>query len=337
MDLAAIQSLPKAELHLHLEGCIPLETLLELARAKGREAEAGDLAQLEERFRFQDFEHFLEVFRWTVSLLTEAADYRLVAAAVGRELASQGIVYAEVMVGLGNSVRYGGHDPVELLRAAAEGFAEVEAECGIRICMHAASGRELGPEFLEQLVEPLASVRDELPLVGFNLGGSERTHRLEPFRSVLGRLRDLGLTLSLHAGEVTDASDVRAALELGARRIGHGIRAVEDPGLMERLDVEGVALEVCPVSNICTGAVESMELHPLPRLLAAGVPVTLASDDPVMFGTNLLREYREAAVLVGGDRELLLRMARQGFESAFLTGEERASLLQRFDAAWAAW
>lgn len=331
------RSLPKAELHLHLEGAIPLETLAALAERQGRSGEAGSLEELRERFRFQDFEHFLEVFRWTVSLLASSEDYRIAAEAAGRALARQGVLYAEVMVGLGNSVRYGGHDPREVLHAAWEGFARAMANEDIVIAMHAASGRELGPDFAMELLPALAEVRDELPLVGFNIGGSERTHRLTPFAEFLGRVRDLGLECSLHAGEVTDAQDVRDALAVGARRIGHGIRAVDDPALMDELGERGVTLEVCPVSNLCTAAVPSLAEHPLPRLLAAGVPLSLASDDPVMFGTDLLREYEESAALLGNERAPLVALARQGFAAAFQPAEVRARLLERFEAGAARW
>jgi adenosine deaminase len=154
---------------------------------------------------------------------------------------------------------------------------------------------------------------------------------------VVQRARDMGLRVSIHAGEVSGPQDIYDALDMGPQRIGHGIRAALDPTLMEELKRRNVALEVCPVSNECTGAVNRLADHPLPRLIAAGVPLTLSSDDPAMFHTSVTREYEVAHEVLGVDSKTLIRIAREGFKRAFMDEALRREYLIKFDKIARRW
>lgn len=330
-------SLPKTELHVHLEGAIPVEALHALLRRHGRLDEAPTLDDVRRCYEFDDFAHFLEVYKWTVSLLTSAADYEFVAYEAAKSLASQNVWFAEVMIGLGNSVAFGKHSAVDVVRAAWRGFEAARADFGIHIRAQVATGRDHGVDFaLERLadIEPLLG---EVDICAFNMGGNENVHPLPQFAEVFRRAHEMGLAVCIHAGEVSGPHDVRDALAMNPSRIGHGIRSVQDAALMTELVRRDVALEICPVSNECTGAVARLADHPLPQLIAAGVPVVLSSDDPAMFHTSATREYRIAHEVLGIDTTTLVRIAREGFQRANTDEQTRNALLQRFDNEAKAW
>lgn len=323
--------LPKTELHLHLEGSIPVEALFELVKKHNRLDEAPTVEHVRRRYEFDDFAHFLEVYKWTVSLVKTTEDYEFIAYEVAKSLVQQNVWYAEIMVGVGASIIYGGHNPVELVRAAWRGFKAAEVRHGIRIRVQIAVGRDHGAQFaLERLndIEPLIG---EVDICAFNMAGSEHTHPLPQFAPVFQRAREMGLNLSIHAGEVSGPHDVYDALNESPRRIGHGIRSALDPSLMQELVRRDVALEICPCSNECTGAVPRLADHPLPRLIQAGVPITLSSDDPAMFHTSASREYEVAHEVLGVDTSTLVRIAREGFMRGFMDEALRRELLARFD------
>ena len=330
-------NLPKTELHMHLEGSIPVEALYELVKKHNRLEEAPTIEHVRKRYEFDDFAHFLEVYKWTVSFLKTADDYEFVAYEVAKTLVKQNVWFAEVMVGLGNSVKYGGHDPVEIVRAAWRGFKAAEVQHGIKIRVQVAAGRDHGVQFSLDRLNDIEPLLGEVDICAFNMGGSEHVHPLPQFAAVFKRAHEMGLRVSVHAGEVSGPQDIYDALDLNPQRIGHGIRAALDPTLMEELRRRDVALEVCPVSNECTGAVKRLADHPLPRLLAHGVPVTLSSDDPAMFHTSVTREYEVAHEVLGIGMKALIRIAREGFRRAFMDEDSRREMLQRFDRETRKW
>jgi adenosine deaminase len=330
-------SLPKTELHCHLEGSIPVEALFELVKKHKRLEEAPSVEAVRKRYEFDDFAHFLEVYKWTVSFLKHPDDYEFVAYEVAKTLVKQNVWFAEIMVGLGNAVKYGKHNPVDIVRAAWRGFAAAEVQHGIKIRVQVATGRDHGAQFsLDRLrdIEPLIG---EVDICAFNMGGSEHVHPLPQFAAVFKRAHEMGLRVSVHAGEVSGPQDVYDALDLNPQRIGHGIRAAMDPTLMDELKRRDVALEVCPVSNECTGAVSRLADHPLPRLIAAGVPLTLSSDDPAMFHTSVTREYVIAHEVLGVDSRTLIKIAREGFKRGFMDEGLRRELLIKFDRVARRW
>lgn len=330
-------TLPKTELHLHLEGSIPVEALFQLVKKHGRISEAPSIEAVRRRYEFDDFAHFLEVYKWTVSFLRSAEDYEYVAYEVARTLVRQNVLFAEVMVGLGNAVAYGGHDAAEIVRAAWRGFKAAEVQHGIRIRLQVATGRDHGVEFALQRLADIEPLLGDVDICAMNMGGSEHVHPLPQFKPVFDRARAMGLGLVVHAGEVSGPHDVYDALDLRPARIGHGIKSALDPKLMSELVRRDVALEVCPVSNECTGAVARLADHPLPRLLQAGVPVTLSSDDPAMFHTSVTREYEIAHEVLGVDCTSLVRIAREGFRRGFMDEPARQAMLQRFQAQAREW
>lgn len=324
-------SLPKTELHMHLEGSIPVEALYELVKKHNRLDEAPTVDHVRKRYEFDDFAHFLEVYKWTVSLVKTLDDYEFIAYEVAKSLTKHNVWYAEIMVGLGSSIIYGKHDPVELVRAVWRGFKAAEVQHGFKIRMQIAAGRDHGAQFALDRLKDIEPLLGEVDICGYNMAGSEHTHPLPQFAPVFKRARDMGLKLSIHAGEVSGPQDVYDALDQKPQRIGHGIRSALDPMLMDELKRRDIALEVCPCSNECTGAVSRLADHPLPRLIQAGVPVTLSSDDPAMFHTSASREYEVAHEVLGVDTSTLVGIAREGFKRAFMDEDLRTELLARFD------
>lgn len=316
---------------MHLEGSIPVEALFALVKKHNRLDEAPSVEHVRRRYEFDDFAHFLEVYKWTVSFLKTVDDYEFIAYEVARTLVKQNVWFAEIMVGLGNSVMYGGHDPVAIVRAAWRGFKAAEVRHGIRIRVQIAAGRDHGADFSLDRLRDIEPLMGEVDICAFNMGGSEHVHPLPQFAKVFRRAHDMGLKVSVHAGEVSGPQDVYDALDLHPQRIGHGIRSALDPMLMDDLKRRDVALEVCPVSNECTGAVARLADHPLPRLIQAGVPVTLSSDDPAMFHTSVSREYEVAHEVLGIDTSTLVKIAREGFRRGFMDEALRKELLQKFD------
>jgi len=282
---------PKVDLHLHLVGSAAPDTVAELA---GRHPGAGvptDPAALRAFYAFRDFPHFIEVYTAVSGLVRAAADIEALVVGLGGDLLAQGVFYAEVTVTPVTHLRAGIRAD-ELARALESGAARVRRDTGVELAwvydISAGDG-------LSGARETLRVALDQPPvgLVGFGLGGSEAGVDRADYRDVFGQARAAGLRSVPHAGETAGPDQVWAAVrDLRADRVGHGIAAQRDPRLMGHLRDHGITLEVCPSSNVATGAVPELAAHPLKDLLAHGVPVTLGSDDPPMFATSLLEEYR---------------------------------------------
>jgi aminodeoxyfutalosine deaminase len=299
-----LAQMPKAELHVHLEGSVEPETLHELDPATPVEQFRG-------LYSYPDFDAFLRAFGAVGKLLRTPADYAHVTRRLLERLAAQNVRYAEIIVAAG-VVLWKGQDfgPIfEAIREAAEGAA-----LEVRWILDAV--RQFGVEPAMRVVE-LAAERADQGVVAFGIGGSEVRGPAEWFTKVFACAREAGLHLTAHAGESMGPESVRAALDLGAERIGHGIAAANDPDLMEHLRERGVPLEICITSNLVTGVVQRIEDHPVRRLFDAGVPITLATDDPAMFGCTLTGEYRLAAERFGFTQAELRSIAENGFRYAF--------------------
>ncbi|HYP06149.1 MAG TPA: adenosine deaminase [Bryobacteraceae bacterium] len=267
-----------AELHLHLEGSIEPETLLEINPSLS-------LPEVEENFQFSDFAGFLRSYVWVNRQLREPEHYAIAARRCFRKLADQGVVYAEITISIGVVLwkEQNVHGIIDALTREA-----AEAPLQIRWVFDAI--RQFGAEPAMRVAE-IAVERKNEGVVAFGIGGDEVNGPAEWFRDVFTFTTRNGLALVPHAGEVDGPASVWACVELGACRIGHGIRAAEDPELMRRLRDDDIPLEVCITSNVCTGAVPSIEAHPVRRLYDAGVPVIINTDDPALFRTSLLAEY----------------------------------------------
>jgi len=296
--------LPKAELHLHLEGSIEPETLVELAPG-------CDVKEVTANYRYSDFAEFLMSFKWVTSYLRSPADYALITQRLLANLERQNVRYAEITLSAG----------VALLRK--QDFAPIydavrkaSKESSVEVHWILDAIRHFGPEQAMQVAE-LAAERVNDGVVAFGIGGDEARGPAEWFGEVFAFARKKGLRLTAHAGETTGPESVWGALALGAERIGHGIRSIEDPALLRELRDRGVPLEVCISSNVATGAVSSLAAHPVRRLYDAGVPLVLNSDDPAMFQTSLTKEYEVARDHFGFSDAELQELAENSFRHAF--------------------
>ncbi|MGH3008008.1 MAG: adenosine deaminase [Gaiellaceae bacterium] len=286
------QPFPKIELHVHLEGTVRPDTLR--AIAKRNDYPLPD--DLDSLYRFRDFAHFIEVWILTTNALRTETDFRQMVVDYAEEATSHGCVYLEGIFSPAERVRRGvGWE--EIYEGVCVGAAEARERHGVEIRLTPDIPRGFTQEEARATVEWAGRYRDR-GVVGVGLGGLEAEFPPEPYEDVFRLAHSLGLGSVPHAGEAAGAESVRGALEeLQADRIRHGIRAVEDPGLVAELAGRGTVLDVCPLSNLRTGVVRSLEEHPLPQLVAAGVQCSISTDDPAMFDTDLTRDYEAAASL----------------------------------------
>jgi aminodeoxyfutalosine deaminase len=319
----AADPFPKIELHVHLEGTVRPDTLRAIAK-RNDYALPDDLESL---YRFRDFAHFIEVWILTTNALRAEADFRQVVVDYAEEAAAHGAVYLEGIFSPAERVARGvGWD--EIFSGYCDGAAEAREKHGVEVRLTPDIYRGATAEEAEQVVRHSAAYR-ERGIVGVGLGGLEAEFPPEPYEPAFTLARSLGLASVPHAGEAAGAPSVRGALEdLGADRIRHGIRAVEDKGLVAELAGRGTVLDVCTLSNLRTGVVRSLEEHPLPHLVSAGVLCSISTDDPAMFETDLSRDY-EAATTLG----LSPRAAYDaGVAGALCDDETRERLRQVGDA-----
>jgi aminodeoxyfutalosine deaminase len=284
---------PKIELHLHLEGAVRPELLLRIARRNGVRLPVDDVDGLTSLYEFRDFPHFIEVYLLTVGALRTERDFREVVTAYAAEAKAHGAVYVEAIFGPTDSVRAGATWD-EVFSGYCDGAQAAWEEHGVRINLTPDIARQFTLEEAEQVGRYAARYRDR-GIVGLGLGGLEAEHPPGPFAPIFAEARAAGLASVPHAGEVAGPASIRGAIDaLGADRIRHGIRAVEDDALVRDVADRRLVLDVCPISNVHTRAVASLDAHPLPHLHRAGVRCSLATDDPAMFGTDLGREHDEA-------------------------------------------
>jgi aminodeoxyfutalosine deaminase len=333
---AFIAGLPKAELHVHHVGSASPRVVAQLAaRHEGHTPVPADPAALSRYFEFRDFGHFVEIYLSVVDLIRDAEDVRLLTFEVARDLARQHVRYAELTVTPYSHVRRG-IPASEFCAAIEDARRRAEAELGVvlRWCFDIPG--EAGLEAAEQTLRIALDCRPD-GLVSFGLGGPEIGVPRPQFAPYFDAARAAGLRSVPHAGETTGPETIWDAIRhLGAERIGHGISAARDPELMAYLAEHGIPLEVCPTSNLRTRAVAALDEHPLPTLVAAGVPVSVNSDDPPMFGTTLTREYEVAARLLDLDAAGVAELAKAAVTASFLPDPERAKPCAEIDAYTAA-
>lgn len=316
-----VRSLPKVESHVHLEGSIRPQTLAGLAQKNDVDLPGG-LAAV---YDFPDFQGFLEAYMACAACLCTEDDFQRVTYEFLVDEAEQGIRYCEVFLSSMQHLRRG-FDFECIMRGMETGYHHAREEYGIRMAVIFDHGRQFGAEAGLEVLERAVATR-QYGVVGLSIGGDEVNFPPELFGDLFHRARAAGLAVTAHAGEVQGPESVWGAIRtLGVRRIGHGIRAVEDAGLLEYLRREGICLNVCPTSNVRTRAVPSLEEHPVRRLFDAGVPIALASDDPALFKTNLVQEYLLLAERFGFTRDELWQVSLNGVRATFLPDGEKTSL-----------
>jgi aminodeoxyfutalosine deaminase len=287
---------PKIELHVHLEATVAPSTLLEIARGNDYALPATSVSELAELYRYRDFDHFMEVWTLTTNALRRYDDFRQIVVDYAADAHRHGAVYIEGIFSPIERV-WRGVDWNEIFAGYCDGAQEARERHGVEVRLTPDITRGAPLDFAFEAVRYAGKYR-ERGIVGIGLGGEENLYPPEPFEPVFRAAKDAGLASVPHAGEVVGPASVRGALEaLDADRIRHGIRALDDPGLVRELAGREIVLDVCPISNLCTGAVGSLAEHPLPRLVGAGVRCSISTDDPQMFDTDLSRDYAAATSL----------------------------------------
>lgn len=325
-----IRALPKVELHLHLEGAIPLPALWELVLKYGRPPGMVTLTDLDARFRYRDFTHFLDTWTWKNEFLREYEDFTFIASAVAADLAAQNIVYAEAFYSPGDFEHHG-LDPQRLTEAVRAGLSAHADRVTVNLVADLV--RNWGPESGLRWLRAVDEVKD-LGVLGIGIGGSEHAFPPEPYELVYREARERGFRTSAHAGEGAGPESVWGAIRvLDVDRIGHGTRAVEDPALVALLAERRIPLEMCPISNVRTHVVPSLAAHPIRAFVDAGVAVTVNTDDPKMFNTSLEDEYEGLANELRFSWNEIVALNANAAAAAWCGDEEKARLAARIRAA----
>jgi adenosine deaminase len=325
--------MPKAELHFHLEGAIPIPTLWELIEHHGGDPVIKTQDQLTEWFTYSDFAHFMEIWTWMNAFLRTYDDFTFAAEAVARHLVEQNIVYVEAFFSPSDFRRHD-LDPRGIARAIRAGLDRVD---GVEVPLIVDLVRDRGPEGTARTLAAIKDVAEEAGVIGIGIGGFEAAHPPEQFEDVYRDARESGFHVTAHAGEEAGPQSVWGALlTLGAERIGHGIRSIEDPALIRYLVEHQVPLEVCPTSNLKTGVVAHWDQHPVARLVDAGVLVTINTDDPAMFDASMAGEYGILEDQFNMDEATLRKLSTAVVDASWADEPTKSRLRTDIEQWWAA-
>jgi adenosine deaminase len=318
--------IPKAELHAHLEGTAPPQLVTRIAARNGLEVPERMLGA-DGRFRYTDFLDFLRTYDMAASVIRTGEDYRDITYEYLCSCARGGAIYVELTASPDHAALVGLSDE-EHWDGIARGIDDARRDTGIEGRILASAVRNFGVERALRVAQQAAS-HPHPYVVGFSMAGDEAGFPAHDFAEPYRIAADAGLGCTIHAGEWAGADSVRAALSLPVTRISHGVRAIEDPGVVSELAERGIVLECCPTSNVVLGVYHSYEEHPLPRLRAAGVRVTLGSDDPPYFGATIDGEYGICAARMGFDDDVLREITTTAIDAAFCDEELKAALRKR--------
>jgi aminodeoxyfutalosine deaminase len=323
-----LRQLPKAELHLHLEGAIEPATLLELRQRRG---ERTTLAEVEQLYRYSDFAGFLLSFKNITEHLRAAEDYELITYRLMQRLKEENVLHAEVYISVGVCL-WRQQNFAGIFEGLERGRTRGVRDFGISLLWIFDAVRQFGAEAAQKVCELAVRYHDR-NVIGVGIGGDEQKAPPELFRDVYAWAADHGMRLTAHAGETGPPESIWGALNLRAERIGHSLTALHDADLIEELVQRQVPVEICLTSNQRTGLCSNLNEHPAKSYFDHGVMITLNTDDPAMFGTTLSREYQTAQEIFGFTDEHLRELARNSFEASFLPAEKKLEFLNLFDAA----
>lgn len=326
-----IRRLPKAELHLHLEGTVAPETLVELSRR--HDLSPLTIEEARAVYHYSDFTGFLMAFKAVTERLRTPEDYELIAWRMLQRLIAQGVVHAEVYVAVGVAYYWGRSEFEPLFAGLERAHTRAEAEYGITTYWIFDAVRNFGVEAAARVFRKAAEMRGQHPsIIGIGIGGDERQAGAEVFRELYTEARGAGLRLTAHAGESAGPESIWGAINIGAERIGHGLTAIDDPELMGVLAERQIPIEICISSNLRTGCCHPLTAHPVRSYFDAGLMITLNSDDPAMFQSDLADEYALARNEFGFTNEHLRELAANSIEASFLPAERKVELLRRLES-----
>ncbi len=325
-DIAYFERLPKVELHLHLEGAIPLPVLWTLMGKYGGDPIVRSMEDLAARFRYRDFPHFIETWVWKNGFLREYEDFTLIAREGARDLASQHVLYAETFYSPSD---FAGHglEVQRLTEAIRAGLRQVPE---IEIALITDLVRDRGPGRADRELSALSELRTEMGIVGVGIGGSEQDYPPQPFGRVYERARNLGFRTTAHAGEAAGPESVWGALrDLRVERIGHGTRAAADPALVDYLGEHRIGVELCPISNVRTGVIASVAQHPARLYFDRGLALSVNTDDPKLFNNTLAEEYTALCSELGFTTGEIHALVDQAVGCSWLPQARKGELLRR--------
>jgi aminodeoxyfutalosine deaminase len=328
MPSGFIHALPKAELHLHLEGSVAPQTLVELRQCHGKQS---SLVEAESLYQYKDFSGFLMAFKTLTEDLQTPADYELITYRLMEQLKAENVLHAEVYVSVGVCL-WRKQDFETVFGGLERGRERGEKDFGVSILWIFDAVRQFGAEAAQNVFELAAKCCDR-NVVGVGIGGDEQKAPPELFREQYAYARTQGLRLTAHAGESAGPESVWGALNLGAERIGHGLTAHQDAELIEELAQRQIPVEICLASNLRTACCSKISDHPVRRYFDQGLMLTLNTDDPAMFGTTLTKEYELAQSEFGFTDEHLRELARNSFEACFLPADKKLHFLNLLDSA----
>ena len=318
--------IPKVELHLHLEGAIPIKALWKLIQKYGGDPTVPNYQSLEKRFQYRDFTHFIETWMWKNGYLREYEDFTFISEAVARDLALQNIRYTEAFFSPVDFARHGLRTQ-ELAEAIRKGLEKVD-QTEIKLIPDLVRTTPLNSA--SRTLAEINEVKD-LGIIGIGIGGPEQGYPPESFAKIFAQARQMGFYTNAHAGEAAGAESIWGAIRsLKVDRIGHGTRAYEDDSLVEYLVENRIPLEMCPISNVRTAVVDSIETHPIRAYYERGVFITVNTDDPKMFGNTLAQEYELLQNRLGFSREDIRNLIINAIHASWLTSENKYLLEEEF-------
>jgi aminodeoxyfutalosine deaminase len=325
-----LRKLPKVELHLHLEGTIQPETLLQLSKRHDVEPLTAEAAR--KLYIYENFSGFMDSFKAVSARLKEPDDYELITYNMIRDLAAQGVVHAEVYISFGIIYYWKNQEVEPYVEAIERGRVRGEKDFGTTVYWLIDAVRHFGADEATKVFRKAAELRHQYPsIVGIGIGGDEARGGADLFKESYAEAKTAGLRLTAHAGETIGPESIWAALNIGAERVGHALSAQNDSELLDVLAAKQVPLELNVTSNIRTGCCKSFEEHPVKLYFESGLMVTINSDDPPMFGSNLLDEYALVQERFEFSLEQMRELAANAVEASFLPPERKLDLLQRVE------
>jgi len=318
-------NIPKIENHIHLEGAIPHKTLWMLIQKYGGDDYVTNLEQLEERFKFRDFNHFINMWVWKNQFLREYEDFKLISEAVFNDLANQNVKYAEVFISPSLF-----RQKLETQKIVEAISSSVQSNKRIKINLIVDLVRDYGPDEMRTLHE-INEVK-HLGIIGIGIGGTEHKYPADLFKDIYNQAREYGFKTTAHAGEAAGPESIwKAIKDLKVDRIGHGTRAIEDPRLLDYLSENKIPIELCPLSNLKTRIIESFEKHPIIKYLEKGILISINTDDPKMFGNTLAEEYEQLMITFNLTVNEVVNIIRNSIQTTWLDEQEKTKLLEDFN------